>query len=70
MEPPIKPSALFRARQTVPSSLINGWAGLLLPASVMESFKCSEIPPRGWQAILQKLSAALARSLEQLYVTS
>lgn len=42
----------------------------LLPAGVVEGFEGSEIPPRGGKAILEKLPAALARSLEQLYVTS
>lgn len=41
-----------------------------LPAGVVEGFEGSEIPPRGGKAILQKLPAALARGLEQLYVTS
>lgn len=42
----------------------------LLPAGVVEGFEGSEIPPRGGKAILQKLPAALAWGLEQLYVTS
>ena len=42
----------------------------LLPTGVMEGFQRPKIPPRGWQTILQKLSAALAWSLEELYVTS
>lgn len=42
----------------------------LLPAGVVEGFEGSEIPPRRGKAILQKLPAALARGLEQLYVTS
>lgn len=43
--------------------------GLLLPAGVVESLEGSEVPPRGRQPVLQELPAALARSLEQLYVT-
>lgn len=53
-----------------PFCKVSDWVMLLLPAGVMKSFKCSEISPRGWKAILQKLSTALAWSLEQLYVTS
>lgn len=45
-----------------------GWGSL--PAGVMEGFEGPEIPPRGGKAVLQKLPAALARGLEQLYVTS
>ena len=44
------------------------WAGSL-PAGVVEGLEGSEVPPGGRQAILQKLPAALARGLEQLYVT-
>lgn len=46
-----------------------GSPGLLLPAGVVESLEGSEVPPRGWEPILQELPTALARSLEQLYVT-
>lgn len=49
-----------------------GWvAGLgSLPAGVMEGFQGSEVPPGWGKAILQKLPAALAWGLEQLYVAS
>lgn len=36
----------------------------------MEGFEGAEVPPGGGQAVLQELPAALARRLEQLYVTS
>lgn len=36
----------------------------------MEGLEGAEIPPSGGQAVLQKLPTALARGLEQLYVTS
>lgn len=41
-----------------------------LPAGVMESFQGPEVSPCRGKAILQKLPAALARGLEQLYVAS
>lgn len=36
----------------------------------MEGFEGPEVPPCGGEAVLQTLHAALARGLEQLYVTS
>lgn len=45
-----------------------GWGSL--PAGIVEGFEGPEIPPRGGKAVLQKLPTALARGLEQLYVTS
>lgn len=41
-----------------------------LPAGVVEGLEGAEIPPGGGQPVLQKLPAALAWGLEQLYVTS
>lgn len=52
------------------SSLKSPLRAALLSTRVVERFQCPKIPPGGRQAVLQKLSAALAGSLEELYVTS
>lgn len=76
-------AALIRGREEMPEHAYSwclsegaargsapaGWAGLL-PAGVVEGFEGSEIPPCGGKAVLQKPPTALARGLEQLYVTS
>lgn len=41
-----------------------------LAAGIMEGFQGPEVPPGGGKAVLQKLPAALAGGLEQLYVAS
>lgn len=70
----VPPHCLGQGGSEVEPSVLSltpggGSSGLLLPAGVVESLEGSEVSPRGWEAILQELPTALARSLEQLYVT-
>lgn len=70
----LQPHCLGQAASGVEPSVLSltpggGSSGLLLPAGVVESLEGSEVPPCGWEAILQELPTALAWSLEQLYVT-